>query len=96
MTKQAIILHDLDNVATAVVDLAPGDVLETGRAPLTVVEAVPFGHKIALRDIAAGVEVIKYGESIGVAMRDIPAGTCAHVQNVESQRGRGDLAESGR
>ena len=44
----------------------------------------------ALAPIRSGGEVRKYGEVIGRAMGDIKAGE--HVHNLESQRGRGDLA----
>ena len=52
---------------------------------------IPFGHKFALRDIAQGELIIKYGEEIGVASRDIAQGTYVHVHNLDSMRGRGDL-----
>lgn len=91
MSDRVIVLHAGDNVATAVSDLAPGDVLDIGAIALKVVDAVPFGHKVALAPISRGSAVIKYGESIGLAMCDIPSGGCVHVQNLESQRGRGDL-----
>ena len=52
---------------------------------------VPYGHKIALCDIKKGEEIIKYGEAIGAASRDIAAGDYVHIHNMDSQRGRGDL-----
>lgn len=88
--NQVIILHASDNVATAVKDLSPGDVLQ-GAGGLKVLEAVPFGHKVALVAIANRAPVTKYGEPIGLAMVDIAAGGYVHIHNVESQRGRGDL-----
>jgi altronate dehydratase small subunit len=51
---------------------------------------IPFGHKFATRDIGKGTLVVKYGEPMGVATRDIKAGSHVHVHNVESSRGRGD------
>lgn len=91
---QVIVLHASDNVATAVKDLSPGDVLsEAGN--VRVVEAVPFGHKVALVAIAQRMAVTKYGEPIGLALTDIPPGGYVHVHNVESQRGRGDLVAPG-
>ncbi len=95
MNDKIIVLHAGDNVATAVSDLVPGDVLEAGARSLTVLEAVPFGHKVALVAIKRGAEVTKYGESIGIAAADIPGGGYVHVHNMESQRGRGDLPAPG-
>jgi altronate dehydratase small subunit len=99
------VLHSRDNVATALVELAPGTRIDLptgpvergGAAPGDVpfVEAqstIPFGHKIALQRISRGQPVIKYGEVIGLATDAIAPGEHVHVHNVESQRGRGDLA----
>ena len=47
---------------------------------------VPLGHKIALRDLAAGDQVIKYGISIGRATQDIREGEHVHVHNVKGER----------
>ncbi|MPN58021.1 Galactarate dehydratase (L-threo-forming) [bioreactor metagenome] len=57
--------------------------------------SVPYGHKIAVRDIKAGEDILKYGEVIGRATDDIQKGAHVHVHNVESLRGRGDLSGGG-
>jgi len=93
MNDAAIVLHATDNVATVLVDLKAGDVASAGEQTCKAVEAIPFGHKIALRKIARGEPVVKYGEPIGLAAEDIAAGCCVHVHNVESQRGRGDRGD---
>lgn len=78
---KAIRIHPNDNVAVALEPLSVGDVLPLGAE---VARSVAAGHKIALRDIAAGEDVIKYGYPIGRAMRDIPAGTWAHTHNMST------------
>lgn len=90
-------MNGADNVATALVDLAPGTHVPIPgasgiEAQLTARSVIPFGHKIALRDIAPGEPVLKYGEEIGLASARIAAGDHVHTHNVDSQRGRGDLA----
>lgn len=95
--KKVFVIHENDNVGTAVVEaLSAGDEVGTnGRVTDVVVRAnqdIPYGHKIALRDIARGEIVLKYGLSIGTATADIKAGDHVHVHNVESNRGRGDKA----
>ena len=60
-----------DNVAVALQDLAAGEVVEG----VTLKVAVPRGHKIVLRDLKAGENVIKYGFPIGHVTRDAAAGT---------------------
>ena len=90
--KAALVISERDNVATALHALEPGSPLEIEGTSLTVREPIPSGHKIALRDIAAGEAVVKYGSPIGVATVPIAAGAHVHTHNVASSRGRGDLA----
>jgi altronate dehydratase len=89
--KSVLVISDRDNVATALVRLAPGTSLEVDGATLTVRDTIPSGHKVALTTIAAGNAVIKYGSPIGTASIDIPQGAHVHTHNVASNRGRGDL-----
>jgi altronate hydrolase len=89
--KSALVISVRDNVATALQALGPGQRLDLGGSTLIVEEPIAPGHKIALRRIAAGEPVIKYGSPIGIASRDIAAGTHVHTHNVASSRGRGDL-----
>jgi len=91
----AIVISAQDNVATALEALAAGQTIQAGAAAVAIVEAIPRGHKVALRDIRAGQVVVKYGSAIGHASADIAAGTHVHTHNVASDRGRGDLAASG-
>lgn len=76
-----------DNVATALCPLAPGETRLLGDASQSAVEAVtdvPVGHKIALRDIAQGEMIVKYGVVIGRATQDIPAGSWVHLHVMHS------------
>ena len=94
MSADAIQIKEEDNVATALHDLAPDREttiqINDEEERLAVVEPIPFGHKVAIKDIAQGEHIIKYGEVIGRATKHIKAGAHAHVHNVESLRGRGD------
>ena len=54
------------------------------------------GHKIALVPMPAGTEVVKYGEVVGRMTSGAGVGEHVHVHNVESLRGRGDLAAAAR
>ena len=91
--KPALVISDRDNVATALEALEPGRTLELNGRSVTVLEPIASGHKLALRRIAAGEAVMKYGSPIGIASADIPAGGHVHTHNVASSRGRGDLGE---
>ena len=90
----ALIIDPKDNVATAVRPLPAGERLRLsvngGAVELTVGEDIAQGHKLALVGIRQGEPVIKYGETIGLATRDILAGEHVHVHNVEGRKGRGD------
>jgi len=86
-----IVISAGDNVATALETLEPGRVI----ADITVRDAIPRGHKVALVRIASGAAVIKYGSSIGMATEEILPGAHVHTHNVSSARGRGDLAANG-
>ena len=73
---RALQIDPVDNVAVAVQAVPPGSPVDI-RSDLTIAarEAIPVGHKLALRDIAAGDMVIKYGVPIGRASRDIARGS---------------------
>jgi hypothetical protein len=43
---------------------------------------VPYGNKVAIVRIAAGSPIVKYGERIGDASRDIEPGDVVHTHNV--------------
>jgi altronate dehydratase small subunit len=89
--SNAIILDESDNVATAIVDIAKGDTVQAHGLSVEAIEPIPFGHKLALKPLADGEIILKYGESIGLALGAIAQGACVHIHNVDSQRGRGDL-----
>lgn len=95
----ALKVDDLDNVATIFAnDVKDGDKVEVrdkkgNSEVLTVIGNVPYGHKIALKELKPGDKIMKYGECIGAADRVISKGEYVHVHNMEALRGRGDLAK---
>ena len=80
--NSAIHLHASDNVAVARVQLAPNTRLRIDGVDVTVKDAVPAGHKIALRPIEAGEIVLRYGQNIGRAKERIEPGQHIHVHNL--------------
>jgi altronate dehydratase small subunit len=94
--RHALAIKKEDNVATAIRDIASGEAAVVGidDATLTipVSQAIALGHKLAVRAIGKGDDILKYGTVIGRATQDIQPGEHVHVHNVESTRGRGDLA----
>ena len=95
--KIALHVNDKDNVATIFANgITDGTEVEIRNkrgecTPVTVIGDVPYGHKIAVRDIKAGEHIMKYGQSIGVADVDIKKGEYVHIHNMKALRGRGDL-----
>ena len=95
--KLALKVYDLDNVATIFANgITDGTEVEVrdkkGNSEIITVHGdVPYGHKIALRDIAPGEHIMKYGECIGAASHPISKGDYVHVHNLDALRGRGDL-----
>lgn len=94
MQKQAVVINQKDNVATAVADLAAGSTvsffLGQDVIQLALNDNIPLGHKFALIDIKKNEEIIKYGESIGSSLAAINKGDHVHIHNIQSNRGRGD------
>ena len=88
MSRDALRLHADDDVAVALRSLAAGEVVTVDGAGITLRAAIPMAHKFALRAIAAGEAVRKYGEAIGVARSAIAAGDHVHVHNIVSRRAR--------
>jgi altronate hydrolase len=91
--KALLVISDRDNVATALEPLAAGRELRVGNVSIRLREEIPRGHKVALRTIAAGEPIVKYGSPIGIATADVAAGAHVHTHNVASSRGRGDLRQ---
>ena len=73
-----------DSVAVALRPLSAGETLRAGDASVTLLSDLPMGHKVALRPIAKGEPVIKYGFPIGQATEDIPAGAHVHTHNLHT------------
>ena len=79
-------IHPSDMVAVALRPLPSGRPVPVSGADFSVTlkEEVPMGHKVALRDIAAGERVVKYGFPIGEATADIPIGAHVHSHNLRT------------
>ena len=80
-------IHPRDNVVIALRKIAAGEnVVSKSLEAFTALDEIPSSHKIALRDIASGEEIIKYGEVIAVSTRTIRKGEWVHTHNLESER----------
>lgn len=84
---QALQVHPDDNVVVAVEPLAAGTAVSVGGAEVTLRDDVPKGHKIALREIAPGAPVVKYGAELGRTTEAVPAGGWVHSHNLKTALG---------
>jgi altronate hydrolase len=83
--ETCVVLDPRDNVAVVVSPLEAGRVVQTARGSVVAGEPIAPGHKIALRGIAKGEQVVKYGEVIGRATQEIAQGSWVHVHNFVSE-----------
>ncbi len=73
-----------DNVAVAVEPVKKGEQVSVGDLSLTAVEDIPAGHKMALKDIAAGDNIVKYGYPIGHAIAPVAKGGWVNEKNLKT------------
>jgi len=90
LKDSVLLLNKKDNVVNALKQKKKGDRIRFADRIIEILQEIPAGHKIAISEIKQGDPVIKYGESIGVAVEDIMPGEWVHIHNLESTRARGD------
>ncbi len=76
--QATIRLHEKDNVIVAARAIGTGESV----AGIVALDPIPSGHKIATQPIGRGEAVLKYGQVIGQASRDIRCGEHVHLRNV--------------
>lgn len=84
LDPRLLLLAPEDNIAVAREPLEAGSVIAVGGQRVVLATAIPRGHKLAVRAIAAGEKILKYGAPIGVASQPIAAGAHAHLHNIRS------------
>jgi altronate hydrolase len=81
---KVIKIHPSDNVVVTLEDLKKGEMISVDNTEITLSQDVGRGHKIAIKDIPEGKEIIKYGNQIGIATANISRGEHVHVHNVKT------------
>lgn len=88
-------INDNDKVVVALNPIPAGETVDVEvqgqMKQISALEEIPAGHKMAICDIPAGGEIIKYGYRIGYAKEDIKAGAWIHTHNIKTALG--DLLE---
>lgn len=82
--KNLIIISQNDNVAVALADLKAKETYTVNNLTVTLLEDIPFGHKVALCDINENDNIIKYGHPIGHAKCNISKGNHIHTHNLKT------------
>ena len=80
--RDVLLLDNKDNVVVVLRPIEKGKAIKVDDIKIVTNGSVPIGHKIAIRPISKNEMVIKYGEEIGKATKDINAGDHVHVHNV--------------
>lgn len=75
-------IYENDTVAVALKPLEKGATVNVGNTHVSLLDDIPNAHKFALTYIKTGEKVIKYGNSIGIATKDIKIGEWVHDHNV--------------
>lgn len=92
LSQLAVHLRPEDNVAVAARPLSAGQEVQNNGNSFTLSRRVGLGHKVALKPIAKGQAVYKYGQIIGFASQDIAPGDLVHVHNVAADAFERDYA----
>lgn len=85
--QEWIRIHPQDSVAVALCDLKKGQRLSVDEKEVVLTEDIPRGHKVALVSMKIGQNIIKYGNPIGHATKDVHPGEWVHVHNVATNLG---------
>lgn len=85
--QEVIKIHKSDDVMVALKPLKAGTTLKIENDSVTLLEDIPQGHKVALKDIKKDTPIIKYGYPIGKATEDIKKGQWIHTQNLKTLLG---------
>ncbi len=94
-----MIIDKQDHVATCISAIKRGETVElmiNGKKTkkIKATQNIPYAHKICVKAMKKGDHCLKYGLSIGSATKEAKVGDYIHVHNIESNRGRGDLASN--
>ena len=77
-------IHYNDNVFIAIDSLKKNELINVNGLNVKILEDIPGGHKIALKNIGGNENILKYGHVIGHAVIDIPAGSWVHSHNTKT------------
>jgi len=77
-------MNSKDNCATALEEIPMSTEIKLKEKVIRINQKILLGHKFALNDIKKGELIKKYGEIIGIAIKEIKSGDWIHIHNIKS------------
>ncbi|MCD8290305.1 MAG: altronate dehydratase family protein [Prevotella sp.] len=77
-------INPADSVVVCLRNHTKGETITVDGNAITILQDTPAGHKVIIRDTAAGENVIKYGYPIGHAKEDLKAGQWVNENNLKT------------
>jgi len=77
-------INPADSVVVCLVPKKKGEIIDVDGRQITINQDTPAGHKVLIKDVTAGTDIIKYGYPIGHAMQDMKAGDWVNENNLKT------------
>jgi len=77
-------INPADSVVVCLSPKKKGEMIDVDGRQITVNQDTPAGHKVLIKDVAKGEDIIKYGYPIGHAMEDMKAGDWVNENNLKT------------
>ena len=77
-------INPADSVVVCLTAKQKGDIIEIDGRRITINQDTPAGHKILIKDVAEGEDIIKYGYPIGHAQQALKAGDWVNEDNLKT------------
>lgn len=84
MKTKYLKINSADNVAVAIEPLKQGESIVVDGAVVSIIEDIPAGHKVALKNFVEGENVVKYGYPIGHVLKDRPKGSWLNENHIKT------------
>ena len=77
-------INPADSVVVCLRPFKKGEAIMVDDKEITIVEDIPMGHKILIKDTPEGADIIKYGYPIGHALKELKAGEWVNEHNLKT------------
>ena len=84
LVQSFIVMNARDNCATALTTLPKDTIVHINGVDVRLNQEIEIGHKFAITDNHTGNLIVKYGQTIGRATKNIAQGEWIHIHNIRS------------